>query len=80
MQALLLAGGLGTRLRSVVDDRPKPMALVDDKPFLYYLIRQLKQNGIKDIVFAVGYKGSMIEDYFGDGRAFGINASYSYEE
>lgn len=80
MQALLLAGGLGTRLRSVVNDRPKPMALVDDKPFLYYLIRQLKQNGIKDIVFAVGYKGSMIEDYFRDGKEFGINASYSYEE
>lgn len=81
MQALLLAGGLGTRLRSVVNDRPKPMAPVkQDTPFLYYLVTQLKKNGITDILFAVGYKGSMIEEYFGDGHAFGINASYSYEE
>lgn len=80
MQALLLAGGLGTRLRSVVSDRPKPMALIDGKPFLYHLIMQLKKNGVTDIIFAVGYKGSMIEEYFGDGSEFGINAVYSYEE
>lgn len=80
MQALLLAGGLGTRLRSVVDDRPKPMALVDGKPFLYYLTGHLKKNGITDMVFAVGYKGSMIEEYFGDGERFGIKVSYSYEK
>lgn len=80
MQALLLAGGLGTRLRSVVDDRPKPMALVDGKPFLYYLTGHLKRNGITDLIFAVGYKGSMIEEYFGDGGKFGIKVSYSYEK
>ncbi|MBD5134489.1 MAG: NTP transferase domain-containing protein [Lachnospiraceae bacterium] len=80
MQALLLAGGLGTRLRSVVDDRPKPMAPVGDKPFLYYLVEQLKKNGITDVIFAVGYKGSMIEEYFGDGKEFGIKISYSYEK
>lgn len=80
MQALLLAGGLGTRLRSVVDDRPKPMALVEGKPFLYYLVEHLKKNGITDVIFAVGYKGSMIEEYFGDGREFGIKVSYSYEK
>ena len=61
MQAILLAGGLGTRLRSVVSDRPKPMALVDGKPFLHYLVEQLKKNGVTDMIFAVGYKGSMIE-------------------
>ena len=80
MQAILLAGGLGTRLQSVVSDRPKPMALIQGKPFMEYVIRELRANGIDDIIFAVGYKGSMVEDYFGDGSAFGFRASYAYEE
>lgn len=58
MQAILLAGGLGTRLRSVVSDRPKPMALIQDKPFMEYVIQELKKQGIDEIIFAVGYKGS----------------------
>lgn len=80
MQAILLAGGLGTRLQSVVSDRPKPMALIQDRPFMEYVIRELKVSGIDDIIFAVGYKGSMVEEHFGDGSAFGIRASYAYEE
>lgn len=80
MQAILLAGGLGTRLRSVVSDRPKPMALIEDRPFMEYVVRGLAQFGITDIIFAVGYKGSMVEEYFGDGEAFGIKAAYAYEE
>lgn len=80
MQAILLAGGLGTRLQSVVSDRPKPMALIQDKPFMEYVIRELMANGIDDVIFAVGYKGSMVEEYFGDGSAFGFCASYAYEE
>ena len=61
MQAILLAGGLGTRLKSVVSDRPKPMALVEDKPFMEYLVHQLTRYGVDQIIFAVGYKGSMVE-------------------
>lgn len=80
MQAILLAGGLGTRLRSVVSDRPKPMALIEDKPFMEYVIRGLMRSGIDDIIFAVGYKGSMVEEHFGDGSSFGFKASYAYEE
>ncbi|MCI8982195.1 MAG: NTP transferase domain-containing protein [Hungatella sp.] len=80
MEAILLAGGLGTRLRSVVSDRPKPMALIQGRPFMEYVIRELALQGIDQIIFAVGYKGSMVEEYFGDGRAFGIKASYAYEE
>ena len=53
MQAIILAGGLGTRLRSVVSDRPKPMALVEGKPFLEYVLQGLKKSGIDDIIFAV---------------------------
>ena len=63
MQAIILAGGLGTRLRSVVSDRPKPMALVEGKPFLEYVLQGLKKSGIDDIIFAVGYKGGMVEEY-----------------
>ncbi len=80
MQAILLAGGLGTRLRSVINDRPKPMAPIQGKPFLQYVIRELLSNGIDDVIFAVGYRGSDVEEFFGDGSAFGIRASYAYEE
>lgn len=80
MQAILLAGGLGTRLKSVVSDRPKPMALIGERPFMEYVTRQLTRHGIEEIVFAVGYKGSMVEDYFKDGAGFGFRASYAYEE
>lgn len=80
MQAVLLAGGLGTRLRSVVSDRPKPMALIGDKPFMEYVVHELSLHGIRDIIFAVGYKGSMVEEYFKDGSGFGVNVSYAYEE
>ena len=80
MQAILLAGGLGTRLRSVVSDRPKPMALIEDKPFMEYVTRELVRSGITEIIFAVGYKGSMVEEYFKDGSEFGFQASYAYEE
>lgn len=79
-QAVILAGGLGTRLKSVVNDRPKPMALVNEKPFLEYVLEELKKNGITDIIFAVGYKGSMVEDYFGDGSRFHLKIQYSYED
>lgn len=80
MQAILLAGGLGTRLKSVVSDRPKPMALIDEKPFMEYVVHELSRHGIDDIIFAVGYKGSMVEEYFGDGSGFGVRVSYAYEE
>lgn len=80
MQAILLAGGLGTRLRSVVSDRPKPMALIEGRPFMEYVTRELVRSGIQDIIFAVGYKGSMVEEHFGDGSRFGFHASYAYEE
>ncbi len=86
MQAVLLAGGLGTRLRSVVNDRPKPMALIEDKPFMEYVVHELSKHGVTDIVFAVGYKGSMVEEYFGDGTGFAapdgtpIRVQYAYEE
>lgn len=80
MEAILLCGGLGTRLRSVVSDRPKPLADIAGKAFMQYVTDALAAQGIDEIIFAVGYKGDMVEDYFGDGSGFGIHARYAYEE
>jgi D-glycero-alpha-D-manno-heptose 1-phosphate guanylyltransferase len=63
-EAIVLAGGFGTRLQTVVSDLPKPMATVADKPFLHYIVKQLVKQGIQRIVFSVGYKSEAIVDYF----------------
>jgi D-glycero-alpha-D-manno-heptose 1-phosphate guanylyltransferase len=62
--ALILAGGMGTRLRAIVSDRPKPMALVHGVPFIEILIDSLAEKGIREIVLLVGYMGDFIEEYF----------------
>lgn len=62
--AIILAGGLGTRLRSVVADVPKPMAKVNGKPFLWHLIRYWENQGIEHFVVSIGYKGVVIKEYF----------------
>ena len=59
--AVILAGGLGTRLRKVVSDRPKVMAEINGKPFLYYLLDQLVDASIEKIVISTGYMGHLIE-------------------
>jgi D-glycero-alpha-D-manno-heptose 1-phosphate guanylyltransferase len=62
-QAIILAGGLGTRLRSVVSELPKCMAPVAGKPFLHYVIAHLKSEGIADFIVSVGYKSESIIEY-----------------
>ncbi len=62
-EAIILAGGLGTRLRSVVPDQPKCMAPVDGKPFLFYVINYLQKSGIEKFIFSLGYMHEAIEDY-----------------
>ena len=79
-QVVILAGGLGTRLRDVVQDLPKPMADIHGKPFLEYLLKLLVQNGYHNFLFLVGYKNEIIKDYFGDESKFGVNIDYSDEE
>ena len=64
MQAIILAGGFGTRLQSVVSDVPKPMAPVCNRPFLTYLLDELDLQGFTKVVLAVGYKKEIIMDYF----------------
>jgi NDP-sugar pyrophosphorylase family protein len=80
MQALILAGGLGTRLRSVVRDRPKPLAPIGNVPFLEHQLLFLRGNGVRDFVFCVGYLHEQIRDYFQDGRQWDLSIQYSIEE
>jgi D-glycero-alpha-D-manno-heptose 1-phosphate guanylyltransferase len=77
--ALLLVGGLGTRLRSAVPSVPKPLASVGKRSFLELLIRQLKHQGIRRLILCTGYLAGQIEDEFGDGRALGLEIGYSRE-
>ena len=77
--AVILCGGLGTRLRPVVSDRPKSMALIASRPFLEYQIGWLRDNGIEDVVLCTGYLGEAIRDHFGNGSHFGLSVRYSRE-
>src|SRR5437660_9273914 len=79
MQALILAGGAGTRLRTVLTGLNKPMAPVAGRPFLEYLLLQLKKHEIDAVTLCVGYKADLIQAYFGRGDRWGMQISYSYE-
>jgi len=76
-QAVILAGGIGTRLRPLTNNLPKPMIPINRKPFLEYLIDLLKENGIEEVVLLLGYLPEKIKKYFGNGSKFGINIKYS---
>jgi|TARA_B100000959_G_C14982447_1_gene624098 mannose-1-phosphate guanylyltransferase len=77
MKAVILAGGLGTRLLPYTKTLPKPMLLLGKKPILEYVIKWIKKNGIRDIVLCVSYKRKKIESYFQDGKKFGVNIEYA---
>ncbi len=79
MQAIVLAGGLGTRLRSVVQDLPKPMAPINGKPFLAFVLEYLKKQGITEIILSVSYKYELIQEYFKD-EFYGIKIHYNIEK
>lgn len=76
-QAVILCGGLGTRMRPYTDSLPKPMIPVNGRPFLAFLIEQLREQGITHIELLTGYRGQQIEGYFGDGARFGVTIGYS---
>ncbi|QNU68227.1 HAD-IIIA family hydrolase [Ruminiclostridium herbifermentans] len=80
MKAVILAGGLGTRLREFTKEEvPKPMVKINEEPILQHQIKKLKKYGITEIIFIIGYLGSKIKEYFGDGRKFGVTIQY-FEE
>jgi NDP-sugar pyrophosphorylase family protein len=80
VKAVLLVGGLGTRLRSVVPSTPKVLASVGKRSFLELLVEQLRSQGIRRLVMCSGYLADQIETEFGDGRAWGVEIEYSHEE
>ena len=77
MKAVILAGGLGTRLRPLTNSKPKPMLPVGEKPILEHLVEWTKKGGIKSIVLCVSYLRKSIEDYFEDGKKFGVTIEYA---
>ena len=79
MRAVIMAGGKGTRLSSVLKDIPKPMVDFAGKPLLERQIDNLKENGITDIILVIGHLGEVIQSYFGDGKKFGVNIEYFIE-
>lgn len=79
MQALILAGGKGTRLRPLTVYTPKPIVPVMNRPFLLYQIEVLAKAGIEDIVLSLSYQPDKIEDLLGDGSEYGVNLSYVTE-
>lgn len=79
--AVIMAGGKGSRLRSITNDEiPKPMVPVDGKPLLEYQVEALKEYGIKKIVMIVGHLGEKIMDHFKDGKDFGVDIDYIVEK
>jgi NDP-sugar pyrophosphorylase family protein len=79
MQALILAGGEGTRLRPLTLNIPKPVVPIANKPFLFWQIQSIKAAGITDITLALNYQPSAIERILGDGSQFGVHLRYLIE-
>lgn len=80
LQAVIMAGGLGTRLRPLTEDLPKPMLPVGGKPLMELVIEQLRQVGIRRVNITTHYKPEKISDHFGDGSSFGVELNYVNED
>lgn len=78
-QALILAGGEGSRISGLSAELPKPMLNIEGKPVLEYAIERLVSEGVSDIRLFTGYKAEVISDYFGDGKAYGCSITYYVE-
>lgn len=77
MKTVILAGGLGTRLLPLTKNTPKPMLPLGKKPILEHLIDWNKKNGVKSIILCVSHLRKTIENYFGDGKRFGVSIEYA---
>lgn len=76
MKAVILAAGKGTRMKEITKAIPKPMVKIKGKPLLEYIITYIKNAGISEFGIVVGYKQSIVQDYFANGAAHGINITY----
>lgn len=75
-QVVILAGGLGTRLKPFTNTAPKPMYPINNIPFIDYLIRQMKSFGMEEALLLLGYLPKKIMDYLGDGSRYGLTINY----
>jgi len=81
LEAIILAGGFGTRLKNKIKNIPKPMALVNNKPFLDYILNYLNSNGVTKIILSVYYKSDVIKQYYNDNTFYnGIKITYSHDK
>ncbi len=76
MQAVIMAGGFGTRLRPITCNIPKPMAPIANEPMLCHIINLLKQHQFKDLTMLLYYQPEVISDYFKNGKDFGVDIKY----
>lgn len=79
-KAIILAGGLGERLRPLTLETPKPLLPIKDKPTIQWCIENIKKNGINDIILSIGYKSEQIKEYFRDGSWLGVKITYCVEK
>lgn len=79
MQAVILAGGRGERLRPFTEDRPKPMVEILGIPILGYQLQWLQSQGVTDIIISCGYRHDVIQNYFGNGEKWGVKLQYAIE-
>src|SRR5438067_11083981 len=80
VEAVVMAGGEGSRLRPLTSGIPKPLVPVVGKPVMEHILRLLRQHGVTDVVVTLQYLGSAIRDYFGDGSDFGVDITYVVED
>src|SRR5690348_18425746 len=79
VKAVILVGGLGTRLRPLTFSIPKPLLPVGEKPILQLIIEQLRASGVSELILATGYQAELIQAFCGDGSKLGVRISYVKE-
>lgn len=79
MQAVILAGGLGTRLKPFTNSIPKPLVPLGEEPILEIILKQLRDAGVDEIIITVNHLANLIRTFFGDGKSLGLNIRYSEE-
>ncbi len=80
MKAVILAAGKGTRMKEITKEIPKPMVLIKGKPMLEHIVGTIRDAGITEFGVVVGYKQSVVQDYFGDGSSMGVSITYIEQE